>query len=398
MKKTLAIVALPLALVLGGAIQLGRPVPTVELGGAPGAVTLPGKFTVTFPTQGQAAVGEQSLGLVAATPNQEAVPIASLAKMMTAYLLLKAQPLEVGQDGPTTTITAADVLEYEHDRAAGYSVAKVAAGEKLTERQLLEALLLPSADNVATLIARQVGGTEAGFVKKMNEAAHALGMDHTTYTDASGVNAATASTASDQLRIAQVVMRDRTMREVVRMPQAALPVAGVVYNVNFMVGKEGLSGVKTGSTLAAGSCFVGSFPVTVDGKPRLLLGAVLGQKSLREALSYEGTMLHAVAPQFKVYPLPAPQAHLSTPWQAPVALKPAAPLKVFGFPGMSVNVATQLTHATLPIAAGQTVGTLAITAGEATEAIELRATGAIQAPSLMWRLGRMGSASASPAR
>jgi D-alanyl-D-alanine carboxypeptidase (penicillin-binding protein 5/6) len=397
MKKTLAVVALPIAVVLGGALQVGRPVPAVAVEVAQPELKLPGTFKVDLPKQGQMAVGELGLGQAAATPNQEPVAIASLAKMMTAYLLLQAQPLEKGQDGPTTTITAEDVKIYEHDRAAGYSVAKVAAGDKLTERQLLEALMLPSADNIATLIAKQVAGSEEAFVGRMNATAKALGMDQTTYADASGVDPATVSTASDQLRIAQAVMANRVLREVVAQPQADLPTAGRVYNVNFMVGKQGMSGVKTGSTLAAGSCFVGSFPITVDGKPRMLLGAVLGQVSLREALGYDVAMLHAVAPQFKTYALPLPKqgiAHVNSPWQGKIALAAAQPVKVFGYPGMPVALKAELAQPTLPIPLGRPAAKLEA----AGVGFDLKAGRVIEAPDLWWRLTRGTQADAATLR
>ncbi len=389
MKKTFAVAALPLAVALGGAIQLGRPVPTAEMTITPSEIKLPGQFKWQPPRQGQAAIGEQSLGVVAATPNQEPVAIASLAKMMTAYLLLQAQPLRVGQNGPVTTITPKDVAQYAHDVKLGYSVAKVRAGDKLSERQLLEALMLPSADNIATLIAEQLAGSEVAFVRKMNEAAKALGMTQTTYADASGVSNETISTAADQLKLAQVVMRDRTFREVVAMPQATLPSAGTVYNVNFMVGKKGISGVKTGSTLAAGSCFVGSYPVTIDGKPRLVLAAVLGQVSLREAITYDVAQLHAAAPQLKEYVLAAVDqgaAKLVAPWSSPVALAPARPTKVFGYPGMPVRLTPGKPLADLPIPAGRPVAELTIGTGDASQAVALHAKRAIAAPDLWWRL------------
>ena len=240
-KRTFVIPAL--VLVIGGLVQVGRPLPPVQIRLASNQLTLPGAFSVNFPDRGQVAIGEESLGPVAETPNEQPVAIASLTKMMTAYLLLQAQPLSVGDDGPVTTLTEADVATYQQDVANHYSVAKVSAGERLTERQLLEALLLPSADNIAALIANQVAGSEAAFVQKMNQTAHALGMSQTTYADAAGVNPSTVSTAHDQILIAQAVMKNRIFREIVRMPQADLPVAGRVYNVDFMVGKQGISGI-----------------------------------------------------------------------------------------------------------------------------------------------------------
>ncbi|HEY9722367.1 MAG TPA: hypothetical protein V6D47_10150 [Oscillatoriaceae cyanobacterium] len=392
MNRTFAIITVPVLVVaLGGALRFGSPLPPVALKAASNQLTLPGTFHVNFPKEGQLAVGEESLGVVAASPNQEPVAIASLTKMMTAYLLLQSEPLKYGEDGPVTTLTAADVAEYQKDRAAGDSVVRVAAGEKMTERELLEALLLPSADNIATLIANKLAGSEDAFVTKMNAAAKSLGMNQTTYRDAAGVNPATVSTASDQLKIAQAVMQNRQFRDIVREPQAELPVAGIVYNVDFMVGKQGISGIKTGSTLEAGSCFVGSYPITVDGVPRIALAAVLGQQSLHDALTYDAQVLHDISSEFKNYPITQPTggfASLVAPWDEQSGLQVTKPLQVFGYPGMPVTIAAKLVQEKLPITAGQNVAELTITAGTATETAPLQAVDAIQPPTAMWRLIR----------
>lgn len=387
--KTFIISTPVILLMLGGGIQLGRPLPPVQVQAAATPLKLPGQFQVSFPAKGQAAVGEQSLGVIAETPGQEQAPIASLTKMMTAYVYLQAKPLHVGEDGPVTTITAADVAEYEKDRAAGDSVVRVKAGDKFTERQLLEALMLPSGDNIATLMAQQVAGSESAFVTKMNEAAKQLGMTETHYADAAGVNAATVSTAHDQLLIAQAAMQDRTFRDVVRMPQADLPTAGRVYNVNFMVGKQGIAGIKTGSTLAAGSCFVGAYPTMVDGKPHIVLSAVLGQQSLHDALTFSATMLNAVAPQFKTYALEAPEGGYATakaPWSQQAQLVPTQPVKVFGYPGMPVTLDAKLTQSTLPLNADQTVAQLTVKAGASEQTVGLQPSEAIGGPDIVWKL------------
>ena len=72
----------------------------------------------------------------------------------SAYLVLRDHPLRAGEDGPTLTLTLADVADTVRRRAQGESVVSVAAGERLTERQALQALLLPSANNVAEILAR----------------------------------------------------------------------------------------------------------------------------------------------------------------------------------------------------------------------------------------------------
>lgn len=388
MDRTVTYVAIPLVvLVAGGLIQFARPIPKVEIQPASSQIKLPGEFSVDFPPVGQMAVGEESLGVISQTPHEEPVAIASLTKIMTAYLLLQAQPLKPGEDGPVTTITQAEVQEYQKDRASGDSVVRVEAGERITERQLLEGLLLPSGDNIATLIADQVAGSESAFVQKMNAAARALDMTQTTYADAAGVDPATVSTAHDQLLIAQAAMQDRTFREVVREPQADLPVAGRVFNVDFMVGKQGITGIKTGSTLEAGSCFVGSYPISVDGNPHILLGAILGQQSLKIALTTDTQTLHQVASQFQDYPIPSKFA-LTTPWGQQSALDLPAPLSVFGYRGLAVDVEARPTQTKLPIAAGSQAASLTVTAGSEVQTLGLTAAQAITKPNFLWRLYR----------
>jgi D-alanyl-D-alanine carboxypeptidase (penicillin-binding protein 5/6) len=136
----------------------------------------------------------------AVSPYEQPVPIASLAKVMTAYLLLKHYPLRAGEGGPRFVVTQEAVEDTETRRREGQSVLDVQAGEQLTERDALMAILLPSANNIALLVARQVSGSVASFAAEMNRTARRLGMSHTTYTDPSGYDDGTVSTAADQLR------------------------------------------------------------------------------------------------------------------------------------------------------------------------------------------------------
>src|SRR5207253_8066956 len=106
---------------------------------------------------------------------QPAVPIASLAKIMTADIVLRGRPLPAAGPGPVITVTAADAAAYASDERQGQSVVQVAAGEKLTERQALEAMLIPSVNNIASLLARWDASSEAAFVAKMNTSARQLG-------------------------------------------------------------------------------------------------------------------------------------------------------------------------------------------------------------------------------
>jgi serine-type D-Ala-D-Ala carboxypeptidase (penicillin-binding protein 5/6) len=232
--------------------------------------------STVWPAHGQAAV-QTGQSRVQAGPNQHAAAIASVAKVMTAYLVLGDHPLRLGQDGPTSTLTDADVADTDRRRRQHESVVSIAAGEQLTERQALQALLLPSANNIAAVLARWDAGSTDRFVARMNATARSLGMTHTRYTDPSGYDDATVSTAADQVRIVDRAMRLPVFASIVATPSATLPVAGIVHNTNTLVGHNGFVGVKTGSDAAAGGCFAFRAIRWIDGKRTTITGVVLGQ-------------------------------------------------------------------------------------------------------------------------
>ena len=233
--------------------------------------------SAVWPAYGQAAFIETGRPQVQAGPNQHAAAIASVAKVMTAYLVLRDHPLRAGEDGSTITLTDADVADTDRRRGQHESVVSIAAGEQLTEREALQALLLPSANNIAAVLARWDAGLQERFVARMNATARSLGMTHTRYTDPSGYDDATVSTAADQVRIVDRAMRLPVFASIVATPSATLPVAGIVHNTNTLLGRNGFVGVKTGSDDAAGGCFAFRAIRWIDGKRTTITGVVLGQ-------------------------------------------------------------------------------------------------------------------------
>jgi D-alanyl-D-alanine carboxypeptidase (penicillin-binding protein 5/6) len=234
------------------------------------APLVPGRW----PQRGQAALVLGN-GRLAASPHEQPAAIASLAKVMTAYLTLERYPLSGAQVGFTITVTAAQAQAMAQEARQGQSVAAVQAGEQLTERQLLEALLIASGNNIAQILAGQVAGSQTRFIAETNAEARALGMDHTTYTDPSGFDPSTVSTASDQLRVFQEAMRFPVFRQIVSMASVTLPVAGTLTNYDPLIA-EGYAG-KTGSDSAAGGCLAFSTSVTVGGRRPTAIGVVMGQ-------------------------------------------------------------------------------------------------------------------------
>jgi D-alanyl-D-alanine carboxypeptidase (penicillin-binding protein 5/6) len=205
------------------------------------------------------------------------VPIASVAKLMTAYVILQDHPLSGTGSGPVITVQPSEAAEYPAQVAAGESLVAVAAGETITERQALEALLLPSADNMAWILARWDAGRQATFVARMNAAARRLGLTGTSYTDPSGLDPSTTSTAADQVRLGLAAMRISALAAITAESTAVVPVAGVIRNTNTLLGQDGIAGLKTGSTQAAGGCFLVAARLEVHGHRTLIVAATFGQ-------------------------------------------------------------------------------------------------------------------------
>jgi len=207
-------------------------------------------------------------------------PIASVAKTMTALVVLQSHPLQPGDAGPTVTLTADDVALYEAAVAGGGSAVRVRAGEQLSERDLLLALLLPSGNNIADTLARWVSGTAAAFSARENSIAAAMGMRSTHFDDASGVSAATVSSARDLVTLARAAMAEPAFAAVVGTRSASLPDGTPLPNLDILLGADpDWLGVKTGWTGAAGGCllFAARRAYAATAPPVTVYGAVLGQ-------------------------------------------------------------------------------------------------------------------------
>ncbi len=249
-----------------------------------------------FPKAGEGAVAMMGTGVVAESADEREVPIASMTKMMTAYLVLKAHPLTGDESGPTLHFTAADHTQWMWYSENDLSNVELVAGESLTERQLLEALLIPSADNVADWFAHWVSGTEARFVARMNATAVALGMHHTHYADASGVDPHTVSTAADQALLASADMRNPVFRSIVALRDVPFPVEGSIWNVNPALGVDGIIGIKSGFTQAASGCLATAAWRKVGGRSVLVIAVVTGQPlGLWQAADEDEDLISAAA-------------------------------------------------------------------------------------------------------
>ncbi|WP_236050630.1 D-alanyl-D-alanine carboxypeptidase family protein [Nonomuraea cypriaca] len=203
-------------------------------------------------------------------------PVASLVKIMTAYVVLREARLS-----DTIKITATDV---RYAASGGAATAGLRAGERFTVRDLLYALMLPSGADAANALARRYGPGKTAFVAKMNRTAHDLGLADTRYTNADGMPTPANggySTAVDQARLAYRALGSGTFMTVVgkethKVAKTAVHRAHTWRNTNKLLSRaDGVLGVKTGYTRAAGYCLL--FAGERNG--RLVVGVLLGESA-----------------------------------------------------------------------------------------------------------------------
>jgi D-alanyl-D-alanine carboxypeptidase (penicillin-binding protein 5/6) len=376
-----------------GAFQYFRPLPTTAAAPiVPASERLGLAPALSWPTAGEAALYLEGAGAIGTSGGETPAPMASTAKMMTALVVLEDRPLALAQPGPVITVTQADVATYRMGLNQGASVLPVQAGEQLSEYQLLQGLLLPSASNYADLLARWDLGDVSTFVNRMNTRAAVLGMSATHYADVSGFSPLSVSIPSDLVTLARTAMRQPVLAEIVAQPQATLPVAGVVHNLDALLGQGGVVGVKTGHTDESGGCFVVAADLTIDGVSTRIYGAVMGQpNALAGAFSATSALLRGLGPALHLRSIVGRNdvvARYGTPWGEAGAIVADESIAWVLLDGTSVlrRVTIDELPSTLP--AGSRVGTLFIEAGAHRADVPLVTGTAIHGPDAGWRLSR----------
>ncbi|WP_438293306.1 serine hydrolase [Streptomyces sp. HUAS TT7] len=391
-----------LLLIVFAVVQILRPLPDPKL-------TLTSSATYTFngdalnlpwPAEGQSAVSVDGVGSLGTHGEQKPAPLASVAKTMTAYVILKGHPISGKQEGEKITV---DQQAEDDAKKPDESTAPIRKDQQFTEKQMLELLMIPSGNNAARLLARWDAGSEEAFIAKMNDAAKELGMTSTTYTDPSGLKETTVSTPVDQLKLAQAVMQNDVFRDIVNTPQIKIPgIDTMIYNNNTILLKPGVSGIKTGSSTPAGGNLLWSADTVVDGKNQRIYGIVMGQRTgttldnkLKAAINNSYTLIQAVqkaVTSATVVKKGDVVGYVDDGLGGKTPLVAAKDLKAVGWPGLKVDVTLAAGGKPVPHSAkpGTVVGELSIGSGNGklTAPVELKS--ALTEPGTGAKLTRLG--------
>jgi len=398
-RRPALLLALLLVLLAAGAyvgvrLSTPEPAPVVSTTAAAlGTVHVPARtVTLPWPTVGQGAVAVPSIGVDLASGPEKATPVASLTKLMTAYVVLHDHPLALGQPGPSITVSQADVDDYDNATVDDDSNAAVTLNEQISEADAMGGLLVHSADNYADLLAMWDAGSLPAFVAKMNAAAARLGMDHSHFADASGVNPGSESTASDLLKVAALDMADPTFASFVRMSSVTLPVAGTISTYTPLLGIQGVIGVKSGFTSAAGGGDVLAVERVVHGQQVLLLAAVTGQTGpvvLAQAGLHALALVDAMSPFIDSTQVVSGNQVVARVGEADTTIgaRTSASASMLTWPGVTATKAfVPARHVATQAPRGTRVGTVVVTLGTQRVEVPVQLERDIPPESLLQRL------------
>ncbi|TFC79506.1 D-alanyl-D-alanine carboxypeptidase [Cryobacterium cheniae] len=390
-----------LVLTLGGVGYLAgtglapAPAAAVELI-EPAALTQPAA-ELDWPEEGAGSIGAVGYpGLLGSTGDQESMPIASITKMVTSLVLLEKKPLSENESGPDIRFTDEDVDIYYDVLAEDGSVAPVTAGMVLSQREAFEAMLLPSANNYSISLAIWAFGSVDAYLAEAETWLAANGLSETSVADTSGLSPASVSSPADLVKIGKLVLAEPVLAEIVSMETSDLPTIGTVTNTNKLLGSNGVTGMKTGTTDEAGACLLYSAEFTVGGETITLVGVMLGGATHTDLNASIVDLIDSVEPGFREVSLTeegAAFASYGTQWgqtSQAVAAEAASAVVWSDTPITAVPTARPVTLGK----AGDTAGEVDFQVGETTVSVPLVLDGELTDPGAGWRFTHPGELAA----
>jgi len=376
-----------LVAIVAGAAFLGvvgtRPLPYLPVTAEKIPPTHP--IALSWSGQSSVAVGTADGGVKATAGSQAQRPTASIAKVITVLVVASVHPLAVGSDGASITMGAADVAQIGAVESAGGVALPVSRGQVWTQRQMLDGILLVSANNLANSYAIWAFGSMRAYHDAAMNWLAAQGLKNTVVgSDACGLDPATRSTPSDLFALGTKLMADPGLRDIVSQQHATGPGGLALDNTNALIGQDGFIGIKTGTMSVAGYCLLFANKLQVDGQTVLVIGVVLNEPSdparFQAAQALVAFMKNNIVPTDVV-------AGQTFGYVTDLDGHAVPIVAASGIPGVRmrdqiVTVRLTVTRLDMPVADGTPVGT--VTVGDTT--VPLVVGSAIPSGDLGWRL------------
>lgn len=348
--------------------------------------------TLALPDEGTHAISAEGFGLLAQSGSTSQQPIASITKVVTALVVLQAKPLTSNEDeGPMIQFTQDDVDYLAQTKAELGSFEELPASMQLTQRQALTVMMLTSANNYAQTLARWAFGSPEAYLEAANAWLATQGLSDTFVADASGIDSGSVSTPQNLLSLGALVLADPALAEIVSTKKAEIPGLGEISNSNKLLGQFGVSGIKTGTTLAAGSCLLYSATVEVGSSTVTVIGVTLGMQSQAQVREVVSQALEQVQQSFHEVAITADNdvvGFATALWGSTTSLVAAESFSTI------VYGDTAITSRFIPGElrdgpAGTVAGEIEITVGESQTTVDVLTQDVMTSPGLDWRLSHL---------
>lgn len=347
---------------------------------------------IAWPAYGQAAfsINYGKINLSNGETNPQ--PTASVAKLMLALSVLDKYPISANETGPTITLTEKDAQLYRDYLAKDGSVAPVRAGQKITLKNALTALLLPSANNLADSLADWAFGSMDGYTAYANQKASQMGMNNSHFADASGFSPKTTSTAHDLIILGEATIQNDLLASIVKLKSATIPTTGTVYNTNYLLGESGIYGIKTGNTDQAGGCYVFATDVAIANSDQTVtvVGVILGSPYRTKAINDSVPLINSIGANLSASTVLSAGNVVATyksDWGQSINAVVSSNLEISHWSDETVKPEIELQNLSASQANNQEfVGSISAKSSLEDQTTNLKLDGKFSQPSIWWRL------------
>ncbi|WP_295838565.1 D-alanyl-D-alanine carboxypeptidase [uncultured Microbacterium sp.] len=339
-----------------------------------------------WPAQGEAAIAVDGIAETLSSSASAPESIASITKVVTALVVLDRLPLAPGEQGPSYSFTQADSADYWQYRARGESSLDVPVDGSLTELQMLQGMLIASANNYAQRLASDLFGSDDAFSAAANAYLAERGIDGITIVNPTGIEAGNTATPAALIGLAERALANPVIAEIVRTPELTLPGAGTFKNGNALLSDPGIIGVKTG-TLDAWNLLTAK-DIAVGGTTIRAYAAVLGQPGPDTRNQATRDLFTRIEQELQ--PSPSVTAgtvvgKVETLWGDDIDLVTASDATVVLWNGGTARTSVDFALGERTDA-GETVGTLTATGPVDAATVDVDLAQEIEPPSPWWRL------------
>lgn len=351
-------------------------------------VTPAGSPPITWPVYGQSALYADGYGLLGTKGVQTPIPIASITKVVTALTVLQVKPITDPTQSPLITFTAEDVERYNRYLAQDGVVAPLTPGNTISQYDMMQIMLIASANNYAESLAVWAFGSVDAYLKAAKEYLASKNLNNTAVMDPAGFSTGSSSTAADLAELGQLVIDDTTVAAIVAKPSVTVDGVGAFYTTNLLVANGTAIGVKTGNTDEAGQCLLFAQRPDIDGTKVTITGAILGGESRSQVAASASALLDSGTAGFVSRQFAAKNqvfAVYTAPWGATAKLQSTQNTSTVVWLGDSSKVAVNAPPIN-PEDSFVPGAKATITAGEHTDSTGLTLDQPLGRPSVLWRL------------